>query len=161
MSAFHEAHLSPRQIKHKKLAEELVEAVGGAKAAVDFSRAEKSQIYSYGSENTHSFMPSDVIEDLEAVARRPIVTAYLARRAGYVLVPLAMGEEDPEGLMASVAELTCELGDVAGAVRDALRDRIVTPAEREVVLEQLADLDRASATLRRKLQAMQQDEDRG
>lgn len=82
-----------------------------------------------------------------------ILRAY-ARLLGFVLIPQPQGPADADGLALSVMTLTAELGDVAQSINEAVRDGIVTPAEVAVALEQLDELDQASATLRLKLKAI-------
>lgn len=91
MSADRHATLSPRQKQHKKLARELIEAVGGVEAAASYCRAGKSQLSDYANVNVTAFMPSDVIEDLERVSR-PVLSRYLAGASGCALVALPAAE---------------------------------------------------------------------
>lgn len=89
-----------------------------------------------------------------------ILRAY-ARLLGFVLIPQPEGPADADGLALSVMTLTSELGDVAQAINDALRDRVVTAGEVAVALEQLDELDQASATLRLKLKSLVAAEPKG
>jgi hypothetical protein len=153
------ASLSPRQRGHAVKAQELIEAVGGLEAAALHCRIRKSQLGDCQSRNVAAFLPQDAIADLEAVAGAPIVTRHLAALSGHVLLPLPQAEEDENGLLLSVIEITSELGDLARAIEAALRPaspggRSVTAAEATGAIEQLGQLDTASARLRRKLQAI-------
>jgi hypothetical protein len=145
---------TPRQRHHKRLARKLVERVGGVEAAALFCRLGKSQLSDCQNPNVAAFLPGDVIEELEAVAGEPVYTAGLADMADHVLLPKLDAGEDSDGLASSVIALTDELGDVAREIRSALRDRKVEPPEARRALEQLAELERASAALRRKLQRL-------
>ena len=83
----------------------------------------------------------------------PHIVRALARLLGGVFVPLPVGPEDPDGIRGSVVTLTCELGDVARAIGDALSDDgEVDAREATDALLQLDELDAASAALRIKLQ---------
>ncbi len=86
-------------------------------------------------------------------AGHPHILRAYARLMNCVVIPMPDGPDDADGLSQSVMTLTAELGDVAQAIAEAMRDRIVTPAEVAVALEQLDELDQASATLRLKLKA--------
>lgn len=110
MSGDRSADLSPRQKQHKKLARELIESVGGVEAAATYCRAGKSQLSDYGNVNVVAFMPSDVVEDLERNSR-PVVTTYLARAAGFVLVAI------PDALPAE-ADWCAALGDAVADFND-------------------------------------------
>lgn len=142
---------TPSQRHHKRLARRLIELVGGVEAAAHYCRIGKSQLSDCCNPNIPAFLPSDVIEDLEAIAGDPVLTRHLARVAEYLLVPQPQGGDDPDGLMQSVTEITAELGDVAHAVRAGLTDGKVSRGEAITAIEQLDDLDQASARLRSKL----------
>lgn len=94
--------------------------------------------------------------DAHGLARkgRAVLLATQAKLLGFVLVALPAAAEDGDGLMRSVLELTQELGDVAAAVGAGVRDGQVDSDEARAVLEQLDDLDRASAELRLKLRKL-------
>lgn len=141
------SRLTTRQLAHKKRARDLIEAVGGLDRAADLCRTGKSQLSDYENRNVLAFMPSDVIEDLEAVAHDAPVTRLLARARGFILVEMQSGA-DPKDLAKSVIDLMCEVGDVADAIRSGARDGKWTGAEIVAVLEQLDQLDQVSATLR-------------
>lgn len=98
---------------------------------------------------------------LEAIghgeAGHPHILNAMARILGGVFIKLPEAVADDRTLQMSVIELTCELGDVSHAVSDAvagssLGGTQVLAAEAAVVLEHLADLDRASARLRHQLE---------
>jgi hypothetical protein len=140
------ASLSPRQRGHAVKAQELIEAVGGLEAAALHCRIRKSQLGDCQSRNVAAFLPQDAIADLEAVAGAPIVTRHLAALSGHVLLPLPQAEEDENGLLLSVIEAALRPASPGG--------RSVTAAEATGAIEQLGQLDTASARLRRKLQAI-------
>jgi hypothetical protein len=86
----------------------------------------------------------------------PQILHALARIAGGVFILLPEARVDATGLQLCVLELSAELGDVAATVRDAVASSSaggteVEAAEREAILAQLDDLDRASARLRHHL----------
>lgn len=81
---------TPEDQAGKAAAAKLVRAVGGMEAAEGYCRSNMRRLSEYGRPDNDCFMPMDVIADLEAVSHgtvgHPIVTRYLAARAGYVLV---------------------------------------------------------------------------
>ena len=82
----------------KRATRELVAATGGQEACIGFSRIKRHQAFSdYGSaseQHAATFMPADVIADLEGVTStkegHPLVTRELARQQGYQLVRLPL-----------------------------------------------------------------------
>lgn len=154
MSADRSIALSPRQRLHKRAAKALVEAVGGVEAAAEFCRAGKSQLSDYGNANVATFMPSDVIADLEALVPEPAVTRMLARAAGCELLRL------PEACSAGgpwagfVAELAKEMGElVSGVCQDLADDNDLSPQEASRRLSDAADLVRVAVNLEAALKA--------
>jgi hypothetical protein len=98
---------------------------------------------------------------LEAIghgeAGHPHILHAMARIRGGVFIMLPEALVDDRSLQMSVIELSSELGDVSRAVSDAVAGTgaggsAVLPAEAGMVLDRLADLDRASACLRHQLE---------
>ena len=94
-------------------------------------------------------------------AGHPHILSAMARIIGGVFIMLPEGVADDRSLQMSVIELSSELGDVSRAVSDAVAGSgaggsAVTAAEAGMVLEHLADLDRASARLRHQLERIAQ-----
>lgn len=83
----------------------------------------------------------------------PHILRAFGRLMNCVVIPMPDGPADADGLLQSVMELTAELGDVAQSIRAALSDSVITDREREAALDQLDELDAASATLRLKLKS--------
>nr|WP_314075039.1 phage regulatory CII family protein [uncultured Roseococcus sp.] len=135
----------------KTLFRALVDRVGGCEAAAACARPGRSQIASYYDMTSEAFAPIDVISDLEAAAQEPLVTSELARRQGYVLVPV-----EPQGngeLPASMAAFGREVSEVFSTYADAMADGKLCDAEREDLERQLLDVVRVAqgsvAVLRR------------
>lgn len=96
----------------------------------------------------HRAAPAKVIEPLAQATGRLDVLDYLAHRLGCVVVPIPTGGDATAfGVLQRVAALTKEFSDVQGATAEVLHDGRITSAEGALVLEQLADLQRASADL--------------
>lgn len=135
----------------KTLFRALIGRCGGLDAAAACVRVNRSQLANYYDQHTDQFAPVDVVADLEQVAQVPLVTADLARRAGYLLVPLAA---EGEGHLAQdMAQLGREMGEVFSAYAEGMaNDGRMDAAEAEKVERELADVariaTRAIATLR-------------
>jgi hypothetical protein len=127
--------LTPAKEGLKNKQRELVAAVGGQEACPPFARYRRHQTYSdFGNpQMPDSFMPADVIADLESVTRtkpgHPIVTSYLCTMAGGVFVKLPQASPSEDGFLDVLAKLTAEYGDLSTGLIIALRDRKVTADE--------------------------------
>lgn len=133
----------------------LVKRCGGYVAAAAGCRVGSTQLNNYASMFHDQFAPLDVVADLEDIAGEPIVTAEMAHRAGYVLVPVdAQGEGQ---LASSMAKLGKEVGESFGAYGDAMADGRLSPPEMERLARELADVAAAAkaalAVLTRKMGA--------
>ena len=84
--------LSTQEQRQADKARELIDAVDGLENAAEIAGLSTSQLQRYCSKTERDSMPARVIEQLEAVSHgrphHPIFTRYLARRQGFVLVPL-------------------------------------------------------------------------
>jgi hypothetical protein len=136
----------------KALFRGLVELCGGFDAAAACTRVSRSQLHNYCDMASDQFAPIDVVADLERVAGEPLVTAELARRAGWHLAPDSADAAGP--LAHSIARLTRDASEACGAYVEATSDGHIDPAEAEALERKLADVARvvgtARATLRRK-----------
>lgn len=127
--------LSPAKQGLKNAIGDLVAAVGGQEACVGFARYRRHQTYSdFGNaEKADSFMPADVILDLERVTRgktgHPIVTGYLCKMAGGVFVKLPQASPDEMAFLEALSRLTGEFSELSTGLMTALRDRKVTGDE--------------------------------
>lgn len=158
MSADRSATLSPRQQALKREAKGLVEAVGGVEAAAGYCRAGKSQLSDYGNRNVASFMPADVILDLEALTE-PLVTRLLARSAGFALVRLPSPDLADTIWSQRAAKLLKEGGDIVAGLGAALESgNEVEPAEAKDLLadahELVAIAVEIEAALKRRAEGM-------
>lgn len=109
----------------KVQAKALVRAAGGQEAAEALTGRSQSRFSDYGSPNTPSFLPVDLVLALEAVthgcANHPPVTRYLAREAGYMLVPRPKAGSNG-GWGRSLQALGREFGEISSRVCQALGD---------------------------------------
>lgn len=58
--------------KHTRLAKQLIDACGGLEEAASACRLNKSRLSDFQNPNSGSFMPADVITDLEAYCGEPV-----------------------------------------------------------------------------------------
>lgn len=127
----------------------LVGAVGGLEAAASVCRLNKTALAAaYDPHQAERALPIDVVADLEAVAAEPIVTAILARLAGYRLVPIVPARGR---VGRSIAEVLTGSSEVGAAYVAATVDGVLDRAERQrvaaEVLELIAAGEQAAAVL--------------
>jgi hypothetical protein len=110
----------------KALSRVLIERVGGLDAAQAVLNSSigrgvrRSQLANYYNPHCNQFLPIDLAARLEDVVGEPIVTAELARRAGYVLAPVE--GQAGSSLALELAELAAESADLHRAVANGLSD---------------------------------------
>jgi hypothetical protein len=133
--------VSPDQRALKALFRALVDCCGGFDAAAACTRVKSSQLHNYTDMRSDQFAPVDVVADLERVAGEPLVTAELARRAGWLLMPLPA--EGEGRLSQSIAHLARETGEACASFVEAMgNDGRIDPAEGERIERELADVAR-------------------
>lgn len=123
----------------KTAARVLIQRLGGIDAAATCTRVGRSNLAEYGSlHHPDRHMPVDVVADLEMIAGEPLVTAALARAAGFTLVPLAL----PSGgdAVLHLQRVAGQSGTVLSSAVAALSDGTIDADEREALLAQLDDL---------------------
>ncbi|MFC0384360.1 phage regulatory CII family protein [Muricoccus vinaceus] len=128
----------------KSLFQALCQRVGGLDAAAACTRVRRAQLGNYGNLNMPEiFAPVDVVLELQAITKDPIVTAEMARLQGYALVPV---EAVAEGeLAALLAKVGAESGAVFQEFAQALgNDGQVDSAERTAIARKLSDLLRVT-----------------
>jgi Phage regulatory protein CII (CP76) len=113
----------------KAAARGLVKKAGGQESAAAITRAGHQTLSRYGLPDDPSFMPVDVVADLEADVGAPEITRVLADLAGYLLVAKPpSGGRDPTWI-ARLSALAKESGEVISALGQALGDGAITPEE--------------------------------
>lgn len=115
-------------------ARELIEAVGGLDAAAAITELSTSQLGRYQAKTERDSMPARIIEQLEAVTHgkpnHPAMTRHLARRQGYVLVPLPLAMPGIGEWTRHISRLSDKAGQlIAGIARDLADDHDVSPDE--------------------------------
>ncbi|MCF3935049.1 hypothetical protein L1787_16720 [Acuticoccus sp. M5D2P5] len=164
-----EARELPRNdyLKIKAACRDLVRAVGGVTRAAAITRLDAARISRACSPNDSSFLPIDVIADLEAHAEDPIVTRTLASLSGFTVIPdeATRPAGSPLQHLAAVAK---EHADVVSSISNAYADGEfdadeISAAQDEVreAMEALANLNQALAEkARRKSGVVSIDRDR-
>lgn len=133
----------------------LVKDAGGIEAAASLLGKGKSVVGRWV--NVHDgehFINLRDLRELEVHAPAPVVTAALSRLAGGVFVPLPHAPWGEDTLPMQVLTLAQELGDVSHKITDGLRDGALSPDEAQAALDELHQLDMASARLRLMLEAL-------
>lgn len=109
---------------HKRLSRNLVAACGGYEKAAEACRVSVSKLHGYGDKNSPSFMPADVISDLECEAREPIYSK-----------ALIAGFHEDHSVVDDLKEATCSVSeetvDLQRAVRAAMADGRLTASEQD------------------------------
>lgn len=140
-----------------------VQAAGGLKVCEDETGTSDSQLSRCCSPNHRDSITVRDAVKIEAIGHgesgHPHIINAMARMLGGVFIMLPEAVSDDRQLQLTVLELSSELGDVSRAVSDAICGASaggaqVVPAEALVVLDHLADLDRASARLRHQLECI-------
>lgn len=123
----------PEKQAIKAASKALVRAAGGVEAAAEFSRPNKTVLSDYGRPEGDSFMPVDVVADLEAITHgttgHPLVTRHLATRAGYALVQLPAADAMEVDWLAQVGALCAESTKIITGISAAAADRVVNAVE--------------------------------
>ena len=124
----------------KAAARVLVSRIGGLDAAAAGTRVGRSNLADYGSVNQpERFVPADVIADLEAAAGEPLITAVLARAAGFELVRLG-GNGGPVDVVGPLSQMAWRAGSALATAIAALADGRIDAGERVMLIEQLSAL---------------------
>ncbi len=129
--------LAPARQSIKIATRDLVRAGGGGEASALMTRVVQQKLSDYGNVNHLSFMPVDVVVDLESVTvglpGHPHVTRALALAQGFGLVPLPAGRTPGTVWLDHIRCVAKEAGDVvarlAGAATTATT-RALSPRER-------------------------------
>jgi|GEM_PF-903856 len=101
---------------------DLVEANGGYEAAGASTRVSFQRLANYAANSDPSFMPVDIVADLERKSGEPCVTRRLARLAGYLLVKLPEGGERDDVWTRHLSELATLCADLMRDIAAALAD---------------------------------------
>lgn len=118
-------HKRDDYLRLKSATRRLVRACGTEDEAATVTRVSRGKIGQYGNINntdvSASFMPIDVVLDLEGSVGEPILTRELARMQGHVLIELPRVMVESEWYR-SVGGLAAEAGEVVSRICRALAD---------------------------------------
>lgn len=140
-----------------------IDAAGGlaaCKAETNLSHAQLSRCSATHEADSLSLRNALRIDRLgRGVEGYPEILNAYASELGAVVIVLPAAELSQDRLPLAVCDLTRELGDVAHAIGDAFTTSSaggarVTPREAEAALAQVADLERATASLRYQLERL-------
>lgn len=126
--------LSTQEQLQADKARALIEDVGGLEAASAITDLSTSQLGRYQSKTERDSMPARIIEQLEAITHgkpnHPAMTRHLARRQGYVLVPLPLTMPGQGEWTRHISRLSDKAGQlIAGIASDLADDHDVSPDE--------------------------------
>lgn len=151
-------HLSPDERVLAKATRRAVQEAGGLEDAARELSIGKSQLArccSVHDRDSISERDAHILDGLAGnVEGAPFLLNARARLLDCIVIRQDLGADDEAGLMRSIAEMAAELGDLSRAVTDALRDGTLEDHEIDAALAEVEQLDRCSATLRRKLDRM-------
>lgn len=145
------AQLSPEQQELCAATRALVGACGGQEASAAFAGKRRQAISDWCLPNVASFAPVDFVAALEGLTvglpGHPHVTRVLARRAGYLLVPM-IGGAGPRDPLHGLAAIGAEFGDLSRCIGEANDDGKFCAADRKAAAKALFDLEVEVAALR-------------
>jgi hypothetical protein len=125
----------------KTATKRVVHDLGGIVAAASCTRVGVSQLSDYGNVTSEKMIPADVALDLEMISGLPHITAELARRQGYQLVP--SGDRPLHELIPALQRIAADNGALFGTAVHVLSGGRITPAERRVMATKLLDMIQA------------------
>lgn len=124
----------------------LVEACGGAVEAAEFCRVSSSQLHRYTDPSRDDcHMPADVVMVLERIAGEPIVTQFLAAKAGWDMTPRESQESDE--IEALAGALGFEMAELNAEVFRATADKVIDEDEARRIGKEAADVERKAALI--------------
>jgi hypothetical protein len=148
--------VTPAALRLKRATKLAVQAAGGLEecaCATGLSTSQISRCCQADAPDSLTIRDAEVIDSLSQT-HFPYILNEWARLAGHVLVRLPQGPAEYQALVHGIVQLSTELGDVARSVSDALSDGACTPREAQRALDELTELETASARLRGHLMAI-------
>lgn len=129
---------------------------GGISCILPFTRVGVSTLSKYASfndEHHDSFMPIDVVIEVERRAKSPVIVRQLAALLGYELAPCKRSDVSLAGAVteADAHRVLKEAMDVAQAIINAREDNRIDAAERKIIDKELVEAIRALEDVRRAL----------
>lgn len=122
----------------KRASGAVIRAIGGVEAAAGHVRIGRSRLSDCQTPHTDAFLPIDVAMTLEAVCPDgPMISAYLARHAGHVLIKLPEARANAGDYLRAIGSIMGGSGSLSVAMATALADRKVDAREAKVLREQI------------------------
>lgn len=130
----------------------LVELAGGVNKAADLCGRSRSQMQRYTDDAEPDMMPADLIRILETAIGETIVSGFLVREQGGVVLSPPKGAGDSE-LNIDFARMGETSSDLFAEYGRALKDAKVSPKEAGRLLRDLDEVLAAACVMRARLQA--------
>lgn len=147
----------------KEAVNALVNAAGGIRAAAEGCRVQGATLFRYtddSDENEDRHMPVDIVEFLEGEAKIPVVTEYLAEKAGCNLLPISLAEVSATDLNIDLAETSRHVSQLFEDWANAIaNDGVIDRQEAKELLRDNIELVRILMRMRSDLEARIADPD--
>ncbi len=135
--------LTPDIIRHriKGATRDLIRLCGGIERCAQLTGYSDTQASRWQCPGETATIPLPAVVVLEADCGLPTVTSALAALNGRtVAAPESPGDAMRRSILANFACVTAKSAAMQSAVSDALADRIVTPAEAEIIARTIGDM---------------------
>lgn len=144
--------MGPSNARMKLAVREAVARCGGVDGAGATASRSRTTAGEWNALQHPAFPPLDCAMALDQVVvamgdAPPILSKYAAE-LGHALVRLPDAGEASDEMTMMMVTLAKELGDVAGAISEAMRDGVRTPAELQAIIAQLDEMMAAGASMR-------------
>lgn len=132
---------------------ELVTAAGGLERCAELTGRSTTQLFRYTNPESPDQMPVNVIMALEAIAARPIVTAFLAQALDHVLLPVLPAAAAGD-VLPGTATLAAEHSDFFAKLAADLADGRIDPREAGRLADEAFEVVQAGMTVIAGLRAL-------
>jgi hypothetical protein len=134
--------------------------------ALGLTRGSQTDLSRFASTNdehveiTPRFAGIDVVLDLETACGEPLVSQYVARQTGHVLVKLPEGARDVTDLGRVTGRAMKEVGDVFSGMGQMLDDNVLASVESEQLVREIDEAIVMLVTIKLMAQAITKDSKR-
>lgn len=144
--------MGPSSARMKLAVRDAISRCGGVDGAGATANRSRTTAGEWNALQHPAFPPLDCAMALDQVVvamgdAPPILSKYAAEM-GHALVRLPEAGQASDEMTMMMVTLAKELGDVAGAISDAMRDGVRSPAELQVIIAQLDEMMAAAASMR-------------
>lgn len=145
--------MRPALARIKRALRAAVDMCGGCDGAAATAGRKRSVAGDWGNLHHDAFPPVDCALALDEVAiatgQHPPILSAIAAELGCVVIRLpGCAHGDGNAVTAALVEASAEFGDVACEVRDALKDRDLSEAERQRIVLAIDEAQRSLAAMR-------------